>query len=94
MIKKLTDHTYSQCHVEIDGMGGIRFISYTTEVITISPEGWLTCHGLYSPTTRKQIGWFMSEYCRPLTFHDVKRCYCDNIQINTHTGEIRNVETA
>lgn len=90
MIKKLTDHEYSQCHVNIDDMGGIRFISYVTEVVTISPTGWLTCHGLYYPTTRKQIGWFMREYCRPLTFHDAKRCYCDNI----YTGLIRKVETA
>ena len=94
MIKKLTDHAYSQCHVEIDGMGGIRFISYKTEVITISPAGWLTCYGLYSPTTRKQIGWFMREYCAPLTYYTAKHCYCDNVQINIHTWELRKVETA
>lgn len=56
MFKKLTYHPYSQSHVEIDGIGGIHFISYKTEAITISPSGWLTCHGLYSATTRKQIG--------------------------------------
>ena len=94
MIKKLTDHAYSQCHVEIDTMGGIHFISYKTEVITISPSGWLTCYGLYSATTRKQIGWFMREYCSPLTLHDAKRCYFENMQINIHTGETRQVETA
>lgn len=94
MLKKLTDHPYSQCHVEIDCIGGIHFISYKTEVITISPVGWLTCYGLYSPTTRRQICWFMREYCAPLTFHDAKRCYLENMQINIHTGEIRQVETA
>lgn len=94
MIKKLTDHSYSQCHVEIDGMGGVHFISYKTEVITVSPAGWLTCNGLYSATTRKQIGWFMHEYYTPFTFHDAKRCYCDNVQININTGEVRKVETA
>jgi hypothetical protein len=94
MIKKLTEHPYSQCHVEIDGMGGIHFISYKTEVITISPEGWLTCHGLYSATTRKQIGWFMREYCSPFTYYGAKYCYLDSMQINIHTGEIRPVETA
>lgn len=88
MIKKLTDHPYYQCHVEIDSVGGIHFISYKTEAITISPVGWLTCYGLYSATTRKQIGWFMREY------YDAKRCYCDDMQINIHTGEIRPVETA
>ena len=93
MIKKLTDHSYSQCYVSIDPKVGIHFYSYRTLVITIDTEGWLTCYGLYSATTRKQIGWFMSEYCRPLSYHDAKRCYCDNMQINIHTGEIRTVET-
>lgn len=94
MINKLTNHAYSQCHVEIDCMCVIHFISYRTEVITISPAGWLTCYGLYSATTRKQIGWFMSEYCSPLTYHDAKRCYLERMQINIFTGEIRQVETA
>ena len=94
MVKKLTDHAYSQCHIEIDAMGGIHFISYKTEAITISPAGWLTRNGIYSPTTRKQIGWFMREYCAPLTYYTAKHCYCDNVQINIHTWEIRPVETA
>lgn len=94
MIKKLTDHPSAQCHVEIDGMNGIHFYSYRTEVITVSPAGWRTCYGLYSVTTRKQIGWFMREYCSPLTFHDAKRSYTDNIEINIYTGEIRTIETA
>ena len=94
MIKKLTDHPYSQCYVSIDHKVGIHFYSYRTLVITIDNDGWLTCYGLYSATTRKQIGWFMREYCHPLTFHDAKRCYCEDMQINIHTGEIRLVETA
>ena len=94
MIKKLTDHPYSKCRVYIDSMGCTHFISYKTEVITISPAGWLTCYGLYSATTRKQIGWFMREYCSPLTYHDAKRCCCDEMQINIYTGEIRPVEMA
>lgn len=94
MIKKLTNHPYSKCHVEIDAMGGIHFISYKSEVLTISPAGWLYCHDLYSATTRKQISWFMSEYCSPLTYYDVKRCYYHDMQMNIHTVEIRPVETA
>ena len=94
MIKKLTYHASSKCYVERDGMGGIHHISYKTEVITISPAGRLTCYGLYSRTTIKQIGWFMREYCSPLTYYDAKRCYLDSLQINNHTGEIRQVETA
>ena len=94
MIKKLTDHAYSQCYVSIDPKVGIHFYSYRTLVITIDTEGWLTCYGTYSPTTRKQIGWFMREYCSPLTYHDAKRCYFEGMQINIQTGEIRPVETA
>ena len=94
MIKKLTDQPYSQCYVSIDPKVGIHFYSYRTLVVTIDTEGWLTCYGLYSATTRKQIGWFMREYCSPLTYHDAKRCYCENMQFNIITGEIRPVETA
>ena len=93
MIKKLTDHPYSQCYLSIDPKVGIHFYSYRTLVITIDTEGWLTCYGLYSRSTIRQIGWFMREYCSPLTYHDAKRCYCGNMQINIHTGEIRSVET-
>lgn len=93
MIKKLTDHPYSQCYVSIDPKVGIHFYSYRTLLIIIDTDGWLSCHGLHSQTTRKQIGWFMHEYCSPLTFHDAKRCYLDGMQINIHTGEIRHIET-
>lgn len=94
MIKKLTYHPYSQCYVSIDPKVGVHFYSYRTLVITIDVDGWLTCYGLYSATTRKQICWFMREYCSPLSYHDAKRCYYHDIQINIHTGEIRQVETA
>lgn len=94
MIKKLTDHPYSQCYVSVDPKVGIHFYSYRSLVITIDIDGWLTCHGLYSATTRKQIGWFMREYCRPFTYYGAKYCYLDSMQINIHTGEIRPVETA
>ena len=94
MIKKLTDHPYSQCYVSTDPKVCIHFYSYRTLVITIDVDGWLTCHGLYSATTRKQIGWFMREYCHPLTFYTAKHCYLDDMLININTWELRKVETA
>lgn len=94
MIKKLTAHPSAQCHVEIDSMYSIHFYSYRTEVITISSIGWLMCHGLYSATTRKQIGWFMREYCEPLNYYDAKRAYTDGILINVYTGQSKPFETA
>lgn len=94
MIKKLNYHPYAQCFVSTDPKVGIHFYSYRTLVITIDNDGWLTCYGLYSMTTRKQISWFMREYCNPLTYYDVKFCDYHDAQINIHTGEIRPVETA
>ena len=87
-IKKLTDHRYSQCHVEIASDGGISFFSYITLVCHIDAEGWLECTGTYSQTTRKQIGWFLKEYAPAMTYHMVKQAYIDNMAININTAEV------
>ncbi len=87
MIKKLSDHLYTQCHVEIADNGDINFFSYATLVCRIE-SGWLTCTGLYSMTTRKQIGWFLKEYAPDMTFQMVKQCVTDGMTINIHTGEV------
>lgn len=86
-IKKLSDHVYSQCHVEIAPNGDVHFFSYTTLVCSIE-AGWLSCSGLYSMTTRKQIGWFLKEYAPEMTFQMVKQCIADKMIINIHTGEV------
>ena len=86
MIRKLDNHRYSQCHVEIDA-AAIHFFSYSTLVCSIE-EGWLSCSGLYSMTTRKQIGWFLKEYAPRITFQMVKQCVEDNMMIDIDTGEI------
>ncbi len=85
---RLTLMPYAQCGVRFDNLGGIQFISYNTEVINIDPMGWLTCSGVYSMSTRKQIGKFLAEYAPRITFKDVKKCYEDNKAINIYTGEI------
>ena len=86
-IRKLSEHLYSQCHVEIAANGNINFFSYATLVCRIE-DGWLSCTGLYSMTTRKQIGWFLKEYAPDMTFQMVKQCVSDNMIINIHTGEV------
>lgn len=88
MIRKLTDHKASQCHVEINEFGNIYFYSYATMVISVK-EGWLTCTGLYSMTTRKQIGWFLREYFPSLSFQFVKSLYENGETYNVLTGEIK-----
>lgn len=85
--KKLTDHESAQAKVRIDENGAITLVSYTTDVVTIDPHGWLTCSGTYSATTRKHIGWFMREYTR-FTYHTAKQCYEDKVTINIYTGEV------
>ena len=62
--------------------------SYKTDVIYID-NGWLSCTGLYSMTTRKHISAFMREYGNGFTFHDVKKAYEGNYELNITTGEIR-----
>ena len=64
--------------------------SYQTDVIIIE-NGWLTCTGLYSMTTRKHISAFMREYGNGFTFHDVKRCYERHERLNITTGEVESV---
>ena len=74
MVKNLKDHKYAQCKVEIEG-DEINFISYWTRVITIKfEEGrrFIECTGTYSPTTRKQIGWFLKEYADDLSYYNMK----------------------
>lgn len=79
---------YAQCGVRFDDNVGVHFISYSTEVITVDPDGWLTCSGTYSQSTRKQIGRFLSEYYPHISYQLVKRLYETNQTINVHTMEI------
>lgn len=85
--KKLKYCPYGQAYAVIDENGAISLVSYTTTVIVIDPQGWLTCSGTYSRTTIKHIGAFMREYTN-LSYHDAKRAYTDNHTINIYTGEI------
>ena len=85
---RLKNMPNAQCGVIRSGDGSIHFISYTTRVITIDAQGWLECTGTYSPTTRKQIGRFLSEYAPNLCYYDAKYCYEHNVRMNINTGEI------
>ena len=61
--------------------------SYQTDVVIID-NGWLSCTGLYSMTTRKHISAFMREYGNGFTFSDVKKAYEGHYRLNIITGEI------
>ena len=95
-IKKLSKMPYAQAHVEIDNDGNIHLFSYVTLVCTIDKDGWLTCTGTYSQTTRKHIGAFMREYVtypngNSGTYQDAKAAYEGDYRLNLHTGEIEDL---
>ena len=87
---KLKNHPYAQCSVRVLLDGSIVFTSYNTDVIYIDKYGWLYVSGLYSATTRKQIGYFLKEYVPQLSYYDIKCLYYSNHMININTGEIKN----
>ena len=74
----LRDHASAQCHVRIQG-DTVEFWSYYTMVIRLTPDT-VECTGLYSATTRKQIGWFLKEYAPRYCFQDMKRIACCGVQ--------------
>lgn len=80
---------YGQAGVIIKNDGTIELYSYTTLVISITPDGWLTCTGTYSQTTRKHIGCFLREYAPNISYFDAKNCYVDDMKINVNTGEVK-----
>ena len=80
-------HEYAQAHENFFDDGTVELWSYTTRIISITPEGWLHCTGTYSMTTIKHIGWFMRE--RGFTYQLAKQLYLDNKEFNIHTGECR-----
>ena len=86
---KLKNHPYAQCSVRELIDGSVVFTSYSTDVIYIDKDGWLYVSGLYSATTRKQIGWFLNEYAPAFSYQDIKRLYYSNLMINIHTGEFK-----
>lgn len=93
IIKKLSAMPYAQAHVEIDNDGNTYLYSYVTLVCELTADGWLTCTGTYSATTRKHIGAFMREYVEYPngergSYHEAKNCYLGGYRFNVLTGEM------
>lgn len=86
---KLKNHPYAQCSVRVLLDGSVVFTSYNTDVIYIDKDGWLYVSGLYSATTRKQIGYFLKEYVPALSYQDIKSLYYNNRVLNIYTAEIK-----
>lgn len=73
-------------NIYIDGR--VELVSYETTVISIDADGWLTCTGTYSATTRKHIVAFMKEWAPLLSYYDAKAAYEGNHRVNVLTGEV------
>ena len=89
MMRKLKSMPYAQCHVIVD-TNGTYLYSYTTKVVTLDNNGWLTVHGLHSMTTRKHISNFMREYLSK-SYALAKQLYNDEMMYNIFTGEVKNI---
>lgn len=72
----LREHPHAQCHVEQSEFYSLdmKFVSYNTPVLIIF-NNEMEVTGLYSKTTRKQIGWFLKEYFPNISYQDVKKAY-------------------
>ena len=88
---KLKNHLYANCSVRELIDGSVIFTSYNTDVIYINKDGWLYVSGLYSATTRKQIGYFLKEYVPFLNYYDIKSLYWSDRMLNIHTGELKSI---
>ncbi len=84
--RPLKNMPYAQATVMISEKNDIILRSYSTDVVIIS-DGWMTCTGTYSQTTRKHISAFMKEF----NFGDyflAKLLYTNKEKMNIYTGEI------
>lgn len=85
--KRLQHCPYGSCGVVFTN-NAIHLVSYTTVVCSIDNNGFLSCTGTYSATTKKHIGAFLKEYAPNLNYYNAKHCYENNVAMNIHTGEI------
>lgn len=83
----IKNHKYAAVKVNHYTDGAIALQSYSTIVIEIDPDGWMTVNGLYSRTTIKHIGWFMREL--GFNYYTAKHAYEHNYSLNLNTGEVR-----
>lgn len=77
---------YAQATVITFDNGNITLRSYSTDVIIVS-NGWISCTGTYSQTTRKHISAFMREFNLGDYFL-AKKLYEMGCKMNIFTGEI------
>lgn len=82
----------AQAGIVRESDGGISLMSYATKVATVDGEGWLTCRGTYSASTRRHLNRWMREFDTPCDYYTCKKCAEDDVAINIYTGEILTLE--
>ena len=90
IIKALKKMPYANAHVVIANNGAITLVSYVTDVVKISADGWMEVTGLYSNTTRRHISRFMDEYTDK-DYYFAKKLYEKGLRYNLNTGEYMEV---
>ena len=86
---KLKGHEHANCYVYTDG-DTILFVSYRTIAAVLNGD-WLSIHCLCSATTRKQVGWFLREYCPTVTYQTARTIFDDDLKVNVRTGEVESI---
>ena len=61
--------------------------SYYTDVVIVD-NGWISCTGLYSMTTRKHISAFLREYYPAISFQTIKTLAQTGYSMDILTGEV------
>lgn len=90
--KRLAYCQYGSCGT-CENEDGTKFlISYTTMVLSLDKDGWLSCTGTYSATTRKHIGAWLKEYAPNTSYYVAKKCYEDELAYNIYTGEYKSLK--
>lgn len=86
-VDKFAGHTSAATRVLHYDDNHMELLSYSTIVLTMTPDGWIHVNGLYSATTRKHIGWFMQSVGS--TYQRARDAYNGHMDYNVWTGEVR-----
>ena len=90
MVRKLKYIPYGQAWVrDYADIGKDKRVlqSYETDVVIVN-EGWISCTGLYSMTTRKHISAFLREYYPAISFQTIKTLAQTGDSMDILTGEV------
>ena len=86
--RRLAEMPHAQAGI-IENSEGIHLISYSTLVCTIDRDGYLSCTGTYSATTRKHINRFLKEVAPTVDYYDAKYCFEHGVKMHIATKKLK-----